>query len=69
MRILLQTFSTMGRSIEQFEPPEAGIELRPKLAGIFSDGFSARARSVHDGREAMQAMRGEVRQRIPGRTR
>lgn len=34
-----------------------------------SDGFLARARSVHDAREATQAMRGEVRQRIPGQTR
>jgi len=52
MRMLLQTFSIMGRSINQFELREADIVLRPKLAGVSSADFSARTRSIQTGREA-----------------
>jgi len=69
MRMLLQTFSIMGRSINQFELREAEIVLRPKLAGISSADFSARARSIQAGREAAQAMLGELRLRILSQTR
>ena len=49
MRMLLQTFSIMGRSINQFELREADVVLRPKLAGVSSADFSARARSIQAG--------------------
>ena len=49
MRMLLQTFSIMGRSINQFELAEADIVLRPKLAGVSGADFS-RAFALHQGR-------------------
>ena len=42
MRMLLQTFAIMGRSINQFELREADVVLRPKLAGVSSADFAAR---------------------------
>jgi NTE family protein len=68
LRMLLQTFSIMGRSINRFELAEADIVLRPKLAGVSGADFGARARSVQAGREAAQAMLGELRLRIQGAT-
>jgi NTE family protein len=64
MRMLLQTFSIMGRSINQWELREADIVLRPKLAGVSSADFAARTRSIQAGREAAQAALAELRLRI-----
>ena len=64
MRMLLQTFSIMGRSINRFELADADIVLRPKLAGVSGADFSARTRSIQAGRDAAQAMLGELRLRI-----
>ncbi len=69
MRMLLQTFSIMGRSINQFELREADIVLRPKLPGVSSADFSARVRSIEAGREAALAMLGDLRLRILTQTR
>jgi NTE family protein len=69
MRMLLQTFSIMGRSINRFELAEADIVLRPKLAGVSGTDFTARTRSIQAGREAAQAMLGELRLRLLEDTR
>ena len=69
MRMLLQTFSIMGRSINRFELAEADIVLRPKLAGVSGADFTARARSIQAGREAAQAKLGELRLRLLEDTR
>ena len=64
MRMLLQTFAIMGRSINALELREADIVLRPRLAGFASSDFSQRKRSIQAGREAMLAQLGELRERI-----
>ncbi len=69
LRMLLQTFSIMGRSINRFELAEADIVLRPKLQGVSGADFSSRTRSIKAGREAAQAMLGELRLRILSDTR
>ncbi|MFM2054324.1 MAG: hypothetical protein RL456_2361 [Pseudomonadota bacterium] len=69
MRMLLQTFSIMGRSINNFELKEADVVLRPKLAGISSADFAARKRSIASGREAGLAMAADLRSRIAARAR
>jgi len=69
VRMLLQTFSIMGRSINQFELAEADVVLRPKLAGVSGADFSARSRSIKAGRDAAQALLGELRLRILSETR
>ncbi|WP_310463637.1 patatin-like phospholipase family protein [Sphaerotilus sp.] len=69
MRMLLQTFSIMGRSINNFELKEADIVLRPKLTGISSADFAARKRSIAAGREMGLAMLAEMKAKIAAKTR
>ena len=68
MRMLLQTFAIMGRSINSFELREADIVLRPKLAGVGGADFSARKRSIIAGREAALAQLALLRERIVAKT-
>lgn len=69
MRMLMQTFSIMGRSINNFELSEADVVIRPKLDGVGSADFSARRRSIQAGREAATAMLPLLRARIEAKTR
>ena len=64
MRMLLQTFAIMGRSINTHELREADVLLRPKLPHVSGADFSARKRAIQAGREAMQAQLSQLRERI-----
>lgn len=55
VRMLLQTFAIMGRSINQFELKEADMVLRPRLVGISAASFSTRRQAIAAGREAALA--------------
>ncbi|MEW6703714.1 MAG: patatin-like phospholipase family protein [Pseudomonadota bacterium] len=69
MRMLLQTFAIMGRSINSFELKEADVVLRPRLNGVSSADFTARARSVQAGREVAQALLPELKAKIAALTK
>ncbi len=69
LRMLLQTFAIMGRSINNFELREADVVVRPKLAGVSSADFGARKRSILAGRDAMLALLPDLRARIAAKTR
>ena len=64
MRMLLQTFAIMGKSINAFELRDADVVLRPRLAGIGGADFGARQRAILAGREAALAGLAELRARI-----
>ncbi len=64
MKVLLQTFAIMGRSINQFELRDADIVVRPVLAGVSSADFSARMKAIQAGREAAVRMLPDIRARI-----
>ena len=64
MRMLLQTFAIMGRSINSLELREADVVLRPSLQGFGSADFTNRKRTIQAGREAMVAHVGDLRARI-----
>jgi len=68
MRMLLQTFAIMGRSINTLELRDADVVLRPALPGMGSADFSARKRSIQAGREAMLANIGLLRERIAAKS-
>ena len=68
LRMLLQTFAIMGRSINTFELREADVVVRPRLAGVSSADFGARKRSILAGREAMLAALPDLRLRIAAKT-
>ncbi len=69
MRILLQTFSIMGRSISRFELLDADVVLRPSLRGVSGADFAARKRAIQAGRDAALAMLPELKARITARSR
>lgn len=50
--LLLQTFSIMGKSINQLELRDADIVVRPALAGVGSADFTARQKAIQAGRTA-----------------
>jgi NTE family protein len=69
MRMLLQTFSIMGRSINQFELKDADVVLRPLLAGVSSGDFAARMKAIQAGREVALKQLPELKARIAALTR
>jgi NTE family protein len=64
MRMLLQTFSIMGRSINGFELRDADIVLSPKLPGVSGADFASRKKSIQAGREAALAALPALRAKI-----
>jgi NTE family protein len=68
LRMLLQTFSIMGRSINRFELQEADIVLRPRLPGVGGADFTARTRAIAAGRDAALAALPALRARLAALT-
>lgn len=68
MRMLLQTFAIMGRSINAFELREADVVMRPRLAGVSGADFSSRKRSIQAGRDVAIAMLADLRAKIAAKT-
>jgi len=64
LKMLLQTFAIMGKSINQFELRDADVVVRPQMAGLSSADFSARLRTVQAGKAAAAAMLPALRARI-----
>jgi NTE family protein len=64
VRLLLQTFAIMSRSINRFELSEADVVLRPALTGVGSADFTARQRAIQAGRQAAQAQMALIRTRL-----
>ncbi len=68
MRMLLQTFAIMGRSINSFELRDADVVLRPRLPGVSGADFAARKRSIQAGRESALAALAELRSKLAAKT-
>ena len=64
MRLLLQTFAIMGRSINRFELKAADVVVRPKLGGQSSADFTLRRQTIDAGREAATAALAPLRQKL-----
>ena len=69
LQILMQTFSIMSKSINNFELREADVVVRPALPGVASSDFGARRRSIEAGRAAMLAMLPQLRTAMNGEKR
>ncbi|WP_245213039.1 patatin-like phospholipase family protein [Rhizobacter sp. AJA081-3] len=68
MRMLLQTFAIMGRSINSFELRDADVVLRPRLPGVSGADFAARKKSIQAGRDAALAALAELRAKVAAKT-
>ena len=51
--ILMQTFTNMGKSLNNLLLKDAELVVRPSLSGVKSADFAARRKSIEAGREAM----------------
>ena len=69
MKMLMQTFAIMGRSINQFELRDADVVLRPLLVGISSADFTLRLKAIQAGRDVAMKQLGELRARLAALTR
>jgi NTE family protein len=68
-KMLMQTFSIMGKSINHFELRDADVVVRPRLQGVGSADFTARSRAIAAGREAAQGVLAPLRARMAALTR
>ena len=64
MKMLLQTFAIMGRSISFFELRDADIVIRPALTGMSGADFASRQRAIQAGRDATKAVLPALQARI-----
>jgi NTE family protein len=64
IRLLLQTFTIMGRSISRLELRDADVVVRPALAGVSGSDFTERQRAIQAGRDAATAALPAIRQKI-----
>ena len=69
LQILMQTFSIMSKSINNFELREADVVVRPALLGVSSSDFGARRRSIDAGKVAMRALLPQLRAAMNGAKR
>jgi NTE family protein len=69
LQILMQTFSIMGKSINNFELRDADVVVRPALTGVASSDFGSRRRSIDAGRSAMLALLPQLRTAIEAKTK
>lgn len=63
-KILLQTFTIMGRSINALALRQADVVVRPLLNGVGSADFASRERSIEQGRQAMLAALPKLREKL-----
>jgi len=64
MKLLLQTFAIMGKSINRFELKEADVVVRPPLVGVSSADFTSRVRAIRSGRETALALLPEIKAKL-----
>jgi NTE family protein len=64
LHMLLQTFSIMGRSINELELKEAEIVLHPKLPGVAGTDFTVRKKNIEAGRVAALALLPQIKAKV-----
>ena len=63
-KILLQTFTIMGRSINALVLRQADVVVQPLLNGVGSADFASRERSIEQGRQAMLVALPKLREKL-----
>ncbi|MBX3601040.1 MAG: patatin-like phospholipase family protein [Rubrivivax sp.] len=69
LRLLLQTYAIMGRSIASLELSQADVVLRPVLTGVAGTDFTSRVRALRAGREEAARVLPALKARIAAQTR
>ncbi len=68
-KVVLQTFSIMGQSINRMVLQQADVVVRPPLAGVGSADFSNRQRSIAVGAEAMRSLLPKLKEQLQAKRR
>lgn len=63
-KVLLQTFTIMGRSINALALRQADVVVQPSLNGVGSADFASRERSIEQGRQAMLVALPKLREKL-----
>jgi NTE family protein len=64
LKLLLQTFAIMGKSINRFELRDADVVVRPPLVGVSGADFTSRVRAIRSGRETALALLPEIKAKL-----
>jgi NTE family protein len=64
LKLLLQTFSIMAKSLNRFELREAEVVIQPPLVGVSGADFSARLRAIRSGRDTATAQMPDIKARL-----
>lgn len=64
MKLLLQTFAIMGKTISRFELRDADVVVRPPLIGVSSSDFTSRVRAIRSGRETALALLPDIKAKL-----
>ncbi|MBI3284486.1 MAG: patatin-like phospholipase family protein [Burkholderiales bacterium] len=62
--VLLQTFTIMGQSLNQFELKQAEIVIRPELAGMKGSDFAGRNLAILAGEKAAMAVMPDLKHKL-----
>ncbi len=69
LKLLLQTFAIMGKSLNAFELRDADVVVRPALVGVAGADFTSRVRAMRAGREITAALLPEIRSKLQALSR
>ena len=69
LRLLLQTFAIMGKSINSYELRDADVVVRPELQGFGSADFASRRQAIDAGRVAMEKLLPQLKAAVDAKTR
>jgi NTE family protein len=64
LKLLLQTFAIMGKTISQFELRAADFVVQPPLVGVSGADFTSRLRAIRSGRDTAAALMPQIKARL-----
>lgn len=64
LEVLMQTFTIMGQSLNQFELKSADVVIKPELASMKGNDFNGRNLAILAGERAANAVIGELKEKI-----
>ncbi|MCU6435224.1 patatin-like phospholipase family protein [Undibacterium sp. Jales W-56] len=64
LEVLMQTFTIMGQSLNQFELKNADVVIRPELASMKGSDFAGRNLAILAGERAAMSAMTEIKQKI-----
>ncbi|MFC0348392.1 patatin-like phospholipase family protein [Undibacterium danionis] len=64
LEVLMQTFTIMGQSLNQFELKSADVVIKPELASMKGNDFNGRNLAILAGERATNAVIGELKEKI-----